>query len=123
MPTTQLNTRIDANLKERGDRVLARRGFTPSTAIRALWSYADTHGDVPPFLLEEQAKRENDECAARIQKAKDGYGMAIRMAQELASDPSTFEDVLSSTTWEDLREEMYEERLDDLLERTAASPC
>ena len=42
MTTTmvQMNTRIDADLKRRGDEALKRAGFTPSQAIRALWEYA-----------------------------------------------------------------------------------
>ena len=55
MALVQMNTRLDAKLKERGDRVFARRGYTPSQAVRAVWAYADAHGDVPPFMLEGSA--------------------------------------------------------------------
>ena len=47
----QMNTRIDADLKQRGDEALKRAGFTPSQAIRALWEYAANH------TLEPQAIR------------------------------------------------------------------
>lgn len=42
---TQMNVRIEADLKERGDRVFACLGYTPSEIVRALWSYADRHGN------------------------------------------------------------------------------
>ena len=35
--TAQINVRLDSKLKEAGDRGLARRGITPSQAVRALW--------------------------------------------------------------------------------------
>lgn len=35
--TAQINVRLDSRLKEAGDRGLARRGITPSQAVRALW--------------------------------------------------------------------------------------
>ncbi len=35
----QMNVRIDRQLKEAGDTVLAHIGMTPSQAVRALWEY------------------------------------------------------------------------------------
>ncbi|SCH80791.1 addiction module antitoxin%2C RelB/DinJ family [uncultured Collinsella sp.] len=37
MAATQMNIRMDAALKESGNAALARLGYTPSQAVRALW--------------------------------------------------------------------------------------
>ncbi len=40
MQTTQMNVRIDKSLKLRGDGALSRAGYTPTDAIRLLWTWA-----------------------------------------------------------------------------------
>ena len=50
MAMIQMNTRIDDELKARGDEVFARFGLTPSQAVRAVWEYADEHGEPPEFM-------------------------------------------------------------------------
>lgn len=42
-----VNTRIRADLKQRGDAVLAEAGFSPSEAVRALWKFAVAHEREP----------------------------------------------------------------------------
>ena len=44
---TQMNTRIEQDLKQRGDAVLAEAGFSPSEAVRALWKFAVAHEREP----------------------------------------------------------------------------
>ena len=48
--TTQMNTRINVALKERGDRALARAGYTPSQAVRSLYAFAVEHEDDPQAI-------------------------------------------------------------------------
>ena len=43
----QMNVRIDRQLKEAGDAVLAHIGMTPSQAVRALWEYLVVNGRMP----------------------------------------------------------------------------
>ena len=43
----QMNVRIDRQLKEAGDAVLAHLGMTPSQAVRALWEYLVVNGCMP----------------------------------------------------------------------------
>lgn len=43
----QMNVRIDRQLKEAGDTVLAHIGMTPSQAVRALWEYLVVNGCMP----------------------------------------------------------------------------
>lgn len=44
---SQVNARIDADLKEAGDAALAEVGYTPTQAVRALWTLAQRHRDDP----------------------------------------------------------------------------
>lgn len=53
--SAQMNVRLDSQLKEAGDAVLASLGMTPSQAVRELWQYLTENGDMPI------AKRNNDE--------------------------------------------------------------
>lgn len=43
----QMNVRMDRQLKEAGDAVLAHLGMTPSQAVRALWEYLVVNGCMP----------------------------------------------------------------------------
>ena len=58
MTTCQMNVRMDANLKEAGDKVFEKLGLSPSQVVRAVWEYAVRHGDVPGLVeraLQEEA--------------------------------------------------------------------
>ncbi len=46
----QMNIRIGKTLKERGDRVLSRVGYTPSQAVRALYEFAVQHEAEPETI-------------------------------------------------------------------------
>lgn len=54
--SAQMNVRLDSQLKEAGDAVLASLGMTPSQAVRELWQYLTENGHMPI------AKRNNDEA-------------------------------------------------------------
>lgn len=43
----QMNVRMDRQLKEAGDAVLAHIGMTPSQAVRELWQYLTENGHMP----------------------------------------------------------------------------
>lgn len=53
--SVQMNVRLDSQLKEAGDAVLASLGMTPSQAVRELWQYLTENGHMPV------AQRNNDE--------------------------------------------------------------
>lgn len=44
---SQVNVRIDANMKTAGDAALAAAGITPTQAVRMLWSLAVCYQDGP----------------------------------------------------------------------------
>lgn len=71
----QLNTRLDENLKRAGNVVFARQGLNPSEVVRAVWQYAVEHQTAPDFML-----RSADDGGARLALAREGCGMAVRLA-------------------------------------------
>ncbi len=73
--TSQINARIDASLKKNGDDALAKAGFTPTQAIRALWELAERYSDRPDRLRKallpaEARQSESAESKRRKQMAK-----------------------------------------------------
>ncbi len=104
--TIQMNTRISKALKQSGDAVLERNGYTPSSAVRALWLYLSEHGSLPSFMPKAKNATSKDERAAEIES---NTGMAIRMLEDLIGKErvSGQDDELS---YEELRELAWEDR-------------
>lgn len=104
--TIQMNTRISKALKQSGDAVLERNGYTPSSAVRALWLYLSEHGSLPSFMPKAKNTTSKDERAAEIES---NTGMAIRMLEDLIGKErvSGQDDELS---YEELRELAWEDR-------------
>ena len=66
-----LNVRMDAALKERGDKVLRESGTSTSDAVRALWAEMAATHELPDFLRKASAA---DEQAARKKAALLAFG-------------------------------------------------
>ncbi len=79
----QMNTRIDADLKRRGDEALERAGFTPSQAIRALWEYAANH-TLDPQAIRRTLESEEDALAREKREAEGhkAYEEGLALAKE-----------------------------------------
>ena len=63
-PVVQMITCLPGSLKKRGDAALAKAGFTPSQAVREVWSFAAQHADDPEAIrryFRPDAVREKDE--------------------------------------------------------------
>jgi RHH-type rel operon transcriptional repressor/antitoxin RelB len=50
MALTQMNVRIDADLKTVGDHVFEQIGLTPTQVVRRVWEYAAAHRDSPAVV-------------------------------------------------------------------------
>lgn len=87
MSATQMNTRIDEALKREGDEVLARCGYSPSQAIRALWTYLVQTGDVPSFMKEWHRNEFEAERRRRLACVREGSGSVLRLAEEMGLVP------------------------------------
>lgn len=110
---TQMNTRIDAELKAAGDAALAHLGYTPSAAVRGLWRFVVDHQDdaaaVREVIEPDAASAFSDE-AVRKAAAISGLRSLYEQAACELGIPSKAEAELPS--WDDLREDWYDERLE-----------
>ena len=110
---TQMNTRIDATLKEAGDAVLARLGYSPSAAVRGLWQFVVDHQDdaasVREVIEPGVASALSDESARKASAIIGLRSLYARTARELGILGNDGADIPS---WDDLREDWYDERLD-----------
>lgn len=71
----QMNVRIDRQLKEAGDTVLAHIGMTPSQAVRALWEYLVINERMPS--KEGSAEILSDEVNQRFVESRAAQGSHI----------------------------------------------
>ena len=104
MDATQMNTRIDAALKGRGDATLEAHGRTPSDAVRSLWRFLAEERTLPDFM--QGGLREAEAPHDMAQVAREGAGLALRMA---APDQRSLG--LEGVSFDDLRMLSYEEEL------------
>jgi RHH-type rel operon transcriptional repressor/antitoxin RelB len=110
MPATvQLNTRIDPELKRRGDAVFARAGLTPSEVVRAVWQEAADTQRVPECVM--RTREEDPERARRRQAIQEGAECVRAHMKSLGIRPS-----YTPLDYEQLRDEMY----DAMIERMEA---
>ena len=110
----QMNVRIDRQLKEAGDAVLAQIGMTPSQAVRELWQYLTENGRMPV------AKRNNDEVPSddmrsKVSSSRVSEGAALisnfyeRFSIERPSPDEAFD-------YDELYDQMMSERFSDWIE-------
>ena len=59
--TAQLNTRINQELKQRGEAAFAEAGLTSSEAIRLLYTFAAEHRHQPELILQRLTDEAHDE--------------------------------------------------------------
>ena len=110
---TQMNTRIDASLKEAGDAVLARLGCSPSAAVRGLWQFVVDHQDdaasVREVIAPGVATALSGEAARKASAIAGLRSLYAQTANELGISGNCRTDMPS---WDDLREDWYDERLE-----------
>lgn len=73
--SAQMNVRMDRQLKEAGDAVLASLGMTPSQAVRALWEYLVINERMPS--KEGSAEILSDEANQRFVESRAAQGSHI----------------------------------------------
>ena len=118
MPNAQMNFRIDAELKRRGDERFARLGCTPSGAMRRLYEvaarYDDESEDLLKSLLRPEEASPEDEGERRVRAVLDFQAQTRDFYNSLGISHG-----LSSyaETNEDLRELVYEAQMEKMVER------
>ena len=117
MGAVQLNTRIDEELKARGDAVLADYGVSSTDAIRSLWSHLAETGTLPDFIAPEKPGHR-----PKPGSAEEGAGIAIRVMREMGYEvklpPITDMDAHVEEL-KRLRDRAYQEELDEILDMNA----
>ena len=119
MATAQINARIDADVKARGDQALSSIGYSPTRIIRAVWEFAGKNANNRKALrawaesLEgETAKAQRDaDLKAWEEKLAEGPRIVERALREMGVDPENYTpiDFSSEEAFEDLRAEaLYE---------------
>lgn len=81
MAVVQVNIRMDDALKQAGDEVLERYGFSAARAVRMLWEYAARTGEVPDFMWGSES--DVDERVHRLSLIEGGRGAVVRAAREV----------------------------------------
>lgn len=76
--TTQMNVRVDQDLKVRGDEVLRATGTNPTDVISRLWGYVVRTGSVPDFLTESEIEEQDNERKRLIEAMRVVRGMPWR---------------------------------------------
>ena len=114
---SQVNARIDAELKEAGDAALAKAGLTPTKAIRGLWARFARLADCPEEIRELVSGR-GDELPSEARAERDRKLALVRegsqiVAQSLASRGVDAPEVIEEIPYEELRELVLLERLSE----------
>ncbi len=120
MPNAQMNFRIDAELKRRGDERFARLGCTPSDAMRRLYEVAARYDDGSEALLQSLIGSEVEEDSAmgegeKRAQAVDDFLESLQLQREDMGIPLGTS--CSLTTDEDLEDLLYEAKIERLAER------
>ena len=120
MPNMQMNFRIDAELKRRGDERFARFGCTPSEAMRRLYEVAARYDDESEAALQAVIGPETEEADAMSEgekraRAIDDF-LASLQAQRgvLGIPPAASPQEFSDEYWDNL---FYEAKTERLAER------
>ena len=110
----QMNVRIDRQLKEAGDAVLAHLGMTPSQAVRELWQYLIENGHMPV------AKMNNDEVLsddirskASPSHASEGAALISNFYERFSIQRPSSDEALD---YDELYDQMMSERFSDWIE-------
>ena len=112
--SAQMNVRLDSQLKEAGDAVLARIGMTPSQAVRELWQYLTENGHMPV------AKRNNDEALsddirskARLPHVSEGAALVSNYYERFSIQRPSADEAFD---YDELYDQMMSERFSDWIE-------
>ena len=103
MATSQINARLDTDVKHAGDATLARYGANATQAIRSLWEYMAETNSLPDFMNAQGCDSGRDK--PRPMTPIDGAGLALRLAQEQGLSTCDVQGV----SYEELRDLAFDE--------------
>ena len=112
----QVNVRMDSELKHAGDAALAEAGWSPTQAVRALWTYAAQHKGEPDavasvFSSDRAPSSKTDEKDGRVAHRRDLAARGPKLMEEAyRSLGMPWPPEPAGWTDEGLKEEAYAER-------------
>lgn len=86
MASVQMNLRIDEQVKQLGDAALMEAGYSPTQAVRTVWSFAAAHAHEPQKVRQflQRAEAEHDTgSAARKKKLRAALGRCDDLRAQL----------------------------------------
>lgn len=109
---TQINVRIDSQLKAEGDAVLATAGITPTQAVRAIWTLAANAARTPnklndvlfPEKSESAAKTKDSEMKRRAKIIEAGSSICNIAYEKMGIEPHS---AAEKYTYEELKAAAY----------------
>lgn len=110
--TSQVNARLDAALKARGDRALSQAGLTPTQAVRDVWELAVRYSSEPEKLLailepDRIAREENAQAELRERTAKAIDAGSSLLQQAFAKSGVPWPSTPDQRSYDDLKKEAY----------------
>ena len=120
----QINARIPAELKSRGDAGLARAGLTPTQAVRALWDLAANNVDKPEVLERTLFPEQVASSDARARSVRERRASAIAKGPSIVraayeangfSWMSAADSHAADKAFDELLDQAYEERYGQMM--------
>lgn len=111
---TQMNVRLDSQLKRSGDEAFANAGLTPSQVVRTVWEFGSRHRDEPQVIRQAFASRleqlDRIEVETEIAQIEHATSICARLREEFGLTPP---DQLEDINYRALREEAALERMSE----------
>lgn len=111
MALSQMNIRIDNQVRIEGNLALESVGLTPARAVRGLWDFAARNRNNPARIQRtlrflEQQEAEDDETSVRARAIEDGWRLADEGLASLGLSPERARPI----PLDELKEQAYRER-------------
>lgn len=111
MALSQMNVRIDEQVRIQGNQALESVGLTPARTVRDLWGFASRNRNNPVRLKRvlrflEEAERDAEAPQSRLQAVENGWSMADEGLAALGISVADVEPI----PLDELKEQAYRER-------------
>lgn len=110
MPTSQMNVRIDDDIRIKGNGAFDSVGWSPSQAARELWGFAARNRRNPRKLRELQQFLQEEATQQRISLAETGPRILEELRTELGINQNAFDE---QPSYDELREMALLDRLEE----------
>ena len=114
--SSQVNARIESELKQAGDAALASAGITPTQAVRAVWRFAAKNAGSPEKIAEFIAAAEEEPDAAalaererKLEAARRGPKIMEEAYKKLGLPWPPKPSPLDTMEWHELRDYLREQ--------------